>query len=950
MSDGTYSDCTITVTDSDGKVSNTLTITSFTVDTIAPVISEVTVVATPTSDTTPDYTFSSDEAGTITYGGSCSSSTITATSGNNTITLVALSDGTYSDCTITVTDSDGKVSNTLTITSFTVDTTAPVISEVTVVTTPTSDTTPDYTFSSDESGTITYEGSCSSSTTSATSGNNTITLVVLSDGTYSDCTIKVTDSSGNASNSLTITSFTVSTVSEITQTLGNDGYQTGSFVVPYDGISFLLSTFLDNNSAVGFYSLTDPDGTNILSSSSALYNKVSGSTGRYGHANVLVPQSPNFSAKAGTWTFKNYGNDRVKLVMRSDSTPSNTIIVVQPYITGTTWSSSDISEALNVMSLIYAKNGITLDIKNTITISDNQYASVSLTFTDSTTSALVSQGSTDAVNLFFVEDQLSGSYLGVAAGIPGSMKITNSWNGVLNFLTPHASGSTLNSQLLGETAAHEMGHQLGLFHVSESGGTRFDILSDTPECAISRDTNSSGTISAEECDGYGAENLMFWTAWSSSSQAAGKKNDTLSSYQQNVLKYSPMANTDTNPDTTSPTVASISPSNGTSSVSLTSSISVIFSEPMDAASITTNSSGTSCSGTIQLSSDSFSTCVQMSSSPSESNSYKTFSVSPTSSLSSSTNYKLRVTTGVKDFSGNNLSIQYETSSGFTTALSYVNAWVKSSDSRIALDWKSDSFIYMCLVSDYTYAAHGSYSSSNSRLTWWDGTYNTVTKSGSNIILDSANYVPATLTSACNPFWINSTSENSYYTNAARSIGYWGFTYTISSTSYTDYLYMSTISSSRASDNNYYTYGLDSSGNIIIGTYSTSSGVWLIIDTSDSNYYQNYVFAMNSSNSGITSGDYYLYDVSTSSFSSAISMTGAKIYGTPRTYRTLNEKSEYEIMKQKHQEMLDVESRQRNSVLSDKDLQAFKRFKKILQTFNSTDKEPIKTYLRSFRTK
>lgn len=257
---------------------------------------------------------------------------------------------------------------------------------------------------------------------------------------------------------------------------------------------------------------------------------------------------------------------------------------------------------------------------------------------------------------------------------------------------------------------------------------------------------------------------------------------------------------------------------------------------------------------------------------------------------------------------------------------------------------------MCLVSDYTYAAHGSYSSSNSRLTWWDGTYNTVTKSGSNIILDSANYVPATLTSACNPFWINSTSENSYYTNAARSIGYWGFTYTISSTSYTDYLYMSTISSSRASDNNYYTYGLDSSGNIIIGTYSTSSGVWLIIDTSDSNYYQNYVFAMNSSNSGITSGDYYLYDVSTSSFSSAISMTGAKIYGTPRTYRTLNEKSEYEIMKQKHQEMLDVESRQRNSVLSDKDLQAFKRFKKILQTFNSTDKEPIKTYLRSFRTK
>ena len=88
-----------------------------------PVIAEVTAVTTPTDDTTPNYTFSSTEAGTITYGGSCSSSTTSATSGNNTITLVALSDGTYSNCKIIVTDSAGNVSNTLTITSFTVDTT-----------------------------------------------------------------------------------------------------------------------------------------------------------------------------------------------------------------------------------------------------------------------------------------------------------------------------------------------------------------------------------------------------------------------------------------------------------------------------------------------------------------------------------------------------------------------------------------------------------------------------------------------------------------------------------------------------------------------------------------------------------------------------------------------------------------------------------------------------------
>jgi len=93
---------------------------------ISIVLKEVTAITTPTTDTTPDYTFSSTESGTITYGGSCSSSTTSATSGNNTITLSPLSDGTYADCTITVSKavttnkSVTNLSDSLTITSFTV--------------------------------------------------------------------------------------------------------------------------------------------------------------------------------------------------------------------------------------------------------------------------------------------------------------------------------------------------------------------------------------------------------------------------------------------------------------------------------------------------------------------------------------------------------------------------------------------------------------------------------------------------------------------------------------------------------------------------------------------------------------------------------------------------------------------------------------------------------------
>ena len=356
------------------------------------------------------------------------------------------------------------------------------------------------------------------------------------------CAKKHSNSSGNSDSNFT--------VSEITQTAGSDGLS-GSFVIPENGISFLLSIFLDNNNSVVFKSLTDPDGTDVLSSSSTpnLFFDASGSSGsnviKYGYANVLVPQSPSFSAKAGKWTFTAYNNDRVKLALRTGTATSDATIAVQPFITGTTWSAGDISEALNVMSGIYLKNGLTLTINRTITITETKYNAVSPTFTNTTTSSLVKEGNSDSVNIFFIEDYSgSGSgMLGNAAGMPGSMGDVNSWNGVLASLTAHAKETgVLDSQLLGETAAHEMGHQLGLFHTTEKEGTVFDILSDTPECSsISQDNDNNGTVSAEECNEFGGDNLMFWTSWSSASRSSGKKQENLSSHQQHVLKYSPVA-------------------------------------------------------------------------------------------------------------------------------------------------------------------------------------------------------------------------------------------------------------------------------------------------------------------------------------------------------------------------------------------------------------------------
>ena len=362
------------------------------------------------------------------------------------------------------------------------------------------------------------------------------------DDTSSSSSSSATTDNTTTSSDNTTSSFSVS---EITQTTGN-GYKIGSFVVPSNGLSFTLSIFSDNNSLVYFASLTDPDASNLLDNTSTpnIYAQTSGFGAlNYGGGSMLVPYSSSFSAKAGTWSFIASNNDRVYLGLRTGSTPSSTTISIQPYITGTTWSASDISAALTVMSNIYSTNGITLTIKDTITISESQYSTISSSFSNSTTSALISPGSTDTVNLFFVEDQLSGesAAYGVSGGLPGPTGIASSWNGVLNFLTAHATGTTLNTQLLGETAAHEMGHWLGLYHTSESTGTSFDPLSDTAECPISRDNDSDGKVYPEECDGYGADNVMFWTAWSTSSQAAGKKQETISSEQKYVLKYSPIA-------------------------------------------------------------------------------------------------------------------------------------------------------------------------------------------------------------------------------------------------------------------------------------------------------------------------------------------------------------------------------------------------------------------------
>lgn len=120
-----YGDTTVYCDASDSS-GNNATQTSFTVtvqDTTGPSLAVVTPIGT-TESHQPDVTFSTDEDGTLAVGGGCSSTATTVTAGNNTIPFGFLASGTYSACTITVTDGGGNAS-VLAVPEFTISNAAP---------------------------------------------------------------------------------------------------------------------------------------------------------------------------------------------------------------------------------------------------------------------------------------------------------------------------------------------------------------------------------------------------------------------------------------------------------------------------------------------------------------------------------------------------------------------------------------------------------------------------------------------------------------------------------------------------------------------------------------------------------------------------------------------------------------------------------------------------------
>jgi hypothetical protein len=143
------------------------------VDTTPPALVEVAPIGN-TPDSTPIYSFTSTEAGTVLYGGSCSSGDIIAVAGVNTITFSELALGTYSDCTITVNDAANNTSALLAVTPFTVITPPPTLGSLLITVTSTGG---DKTFS--------FTGDLGSFTVTTSGGLGQKEFVDVAAGAYS---------------------------------------------------------------------------------------------------------------------------------------------------------------------------------------------------------------------------------------------------------------------------------------------------------------------------------------------------------------------------------------------------------------------------------------------------------------------------------------------------------------------------------------------------------------------------------------------------------------------------------------------------------------------------------------------------------------------------------------------------------------------------------------------
>ena len=132
-------------------------------------------------------------------------------------------------------------------------------------------------------------------------------------------------------------------------------------------------------------------------------------------------------------------------------------------------------------------------------------------------------------------------------------------------------------------------------------------------------------------------------------------------------------------DTTAPSVSSLYPANGSTSISISTGFSITFNESMDESSMSLNNQNNLCLGSVQISSDNFSTCIQMVKQPTGLENNTSFAFSASDPLTAGAVYLIKIKNAVKDAAGNSLSSDLIQASSFLvdqTLPSYITSMVE----------------------------------------------------------------------------------------------------------------------------------------------------------------------------------------------------------------------------------------------------------------------------------
>jgi hypothetical protein len=319
-------------------------------------------------------------------------------------------------------------------------------------------------------------------------------------------------------------------------------------------LSLLIIDADGSNEVMAFWKIYGPDDTLLLDALDPIGSPVRGYP-EYDSLTVQIPNTPDVPLQTGTYEFSIYregdtlGAVWVYVVRTVRPQVQTSYLDVNFWFVGTpdlsaqsAQSSSKFNKLRNTFVNLMASYSVTVSQVNffdVIGIAANKYTYVDVSddgYEVDEHAELVAlseslPSSNRGINFFFVQGFNGYSLLGKAGGIPGPPLLHGSYHsGVVVSMTDYYwYGANKAAAKVSETMAHELGHQLGLYHTTESDGSYHDPLSDTPQCTD--DWNEDGYVDAWECEDAGGDNLMFWSAGLSS---------TLTDDQRYVIHHNAM--------------------------------------------------------------------------------------------------------------------------------------------------------------------------------------------------------------------------------------------------------------------------------------------------------------------------------------------------------------------------------------------------------------------------